>query len=104
MYKVVVFIPVSSSNKVKQAMFDAGAGKIGKYDSCSFEVLGIGQFRPLQGSKPYLGEENKVERVKELRVEIICEDKYLESVIKVMKQVHPYEMPAYDVIKLEDYT
>ena len=103
MHKIIVFIPLEYAEKVKSAMFEAGAGKIGAYDSCSFETLGTGQFRPKDGSKPFLGKVDKIEQVSELKVEMVCEDKFVLDVILNMKVVHPYEEPAFDVIKLSDW-
>ena len=100
MYKIVVFIPETHSEKVKNAMFDNGAGKIGDYDSCSFETRGTGQFRPLPGSNPYIGKENLVEKVEEVKVEMVCPPDCIKEVVEAMKNSHPYEMPAYDIIKL----
>ncbi|WP_163835090.1 Nif3-like dinuclear metal center hexameric protein [Spartinivicinus ruber] len=102
MYKIAVFIPEEALESVKSAMFEAGAGKIGDYDSCSWQVKGQGQFRPLAGSNPYLGKLDQVEAVDEYRVEMICADQYVTEVIKAMKEAHPYEEPAYDVWQLAD--
>ena len=102
MNKIVVFIPNSHKEKVKQAMFQMGAGQMGLYDCCSFEVEGIGQFRPLSGSNPYLGEKDKLKTVKEFRVEMICPDDKIKQVIAAMKKAHPYETPAFDLVKLEE--
>ena len=103
MYKIVVFIPLEHSQRVKQAMFDAGAGKIGCYDSCSFELAGKGQFRPLPGSTPFIGQTDQIEEVEELRVEMVCEASFILPVIAQMKEAHPYEEVAYDVVKLESF-
>ncbi len=83
-------------------MFDSGAGKIGNYDSCSFELLGKGQFRPLEGSDAFIGSVGEVELVDEYRVEMVCEDRYLRDVILALKSAHPYEEPAYDIFKVVD--
>ena len=68
-YKLIVFVPSKDLEPLKQAIFDAGAGHQGNYDRCSWQSLGSGQFRPLVGSKPYLGKENEVEQVEEWRFE-----------------------------------
>lgn len=102
MYKIYVFIPETHLEKVKSAMFKANGGRIGNYDCCSFEVEGEGQFRPLDGSSPYLGKVGAVEKVKEYKVEMVCLDQDLENIIQEMKKAHPYEEPAYDIIKLID--
>ena len=83
-------------------MFAAGAGRIGDYDQCCWQVLGQGQFRPLPGSNPHLGETGVLETVQEYRVELVCADDQVEQVLAVMKKAHPYETPAYDVVRLED--
>ncbi len=102
MYKISVFIPESHLEAVKSAMFEAGGGRIGDYDSCSWQCLGQGQFRPLEGSQPYLGQTGKVETVEEYKVEMVVEDSLAKAVIAAMKQAHPYEEPAYDVWQLAE--
>lgn len=101
MYKISVFIPESHLEAVKTVMFTAGAGKIGDYDCCSWQTLGQGQFRPLENSNPFIGNQGNIEQVDEYKVEMVCEDSLIKPVITAMKQAHPYEEPAYDVWKLE---
>lgn len=100
MYKLVFFVPESHLEQVKQAVFAAGAGRIGDYDSCCWQTLGQGQFRPLQGSNPYLGQQGEVETVEEYRVEMVCADKLIGAAVKALVDAHPYEEPAYDVWEL----
>ncbi|MBL4566871.1 MAG: YqfO family protein [Porticoccus sp.] len=102
MYKLVFFVPASHLDAVKQAVFNAGAGQIGHYDHCCWQVLGEGQFRPLAGSTPFVGEENKVEQVSEYRVELVCRDELIQKAVCALVKAHPYEEPAYDVFRLED--
>ncbi len=102
MYKICVYVPENSVEKVKQALFDAGAGRIGNYDSCCWQTEGSGQFRPLENSNPAIGSLNEVEQVKEVKLELVCENNLVKSVIQAVKQSHPYEEPAFDVWKLED--
>lgn len=102
MYKISVFIPESHLDVVKSAMFAAGAGRIGDYDSCSWQSLGQGQFRPLDGASPYIGQQGEVETVQEYKVEMVCADELVRDAIAAMKQAHPYEEPAYDVWRLEE--
>ena len=102
MYKISIFIPSTHLDVVKAALFNAGAGRIGDYDSCAWQCLGTGQFRPLQGANPFLGEQDKVESVEEYKVEMVCAEEFIRQAIEAMKQAHPYEEPAYDVWKLED--
>ncbi len=102
MYKIAVFIPATHLETVKEAMFAAGAGRIGDYDKCSWEVKGVGQFRPLAGANPFLGTVGAVEQVEEYKVEMVCADAHIKAVVAAMKAAHPYETPAYDVCKLVD--
>jgi hypothetical protein len=109
MYKLVFFVPEENLEAVKLAVFAAGAGKIGDYDQCCWQVLGQGQFRPLIGSNPYIGNSPKPEnaqgeltQVAEYRVEMVCEDALIPNVIQALKDAHPYEEPAYDVWQLAD--
>ena len=102
-YKLVVFIPHDHLEQVRLAICNAGAGKIGKYDHCTFMTSGIGTFRPLPGSKPSQGKIKKLERTGEARLETKVPAAKLKKVIAAMKKVHPYQEVAYDVFKLEDY-
>lgn len=101
MYKIAFFVPESHLEHVKQAVFNAGAGKIGNYDCCCWQVKGIGQFRPLEGSQPFLGESGQVEKVDEWKVELVCSQERLQAAIKALREAHPYEEPAFDVWSLE---
>ncbi|EQC51410.1 YqfO family protein [Bacteriovorax sp. DB6_IX] len=103
MKKIVFFVPKNDAENVKNAVFKAGAGTIGNYDNCCFEMEGIGQFRPLDGANPYIGSQNKVEKVVELRVETICPDGKIEEVLKALRLAHPYEEPAIDVYELLNF-
>lgn len=102
MYKICYFVPESYLDATKSALFDVGAGRIGDYDSCCWQTLGQGQFRPLTGSNPFVGESGKLETVAEYRVEMVCEDQLVNKAIAALKTAHPYEEPAYDLIKLAD--
>ena len=100
MFKLCFFIPETHVEQVKNALFNKGAGRIGLYEHCSWQVLGEGQFRPLKGSQPFLGKENQVEKVVEYKVEMVCEDDLIEDVVKELIKTHPYEEPAYEVYQL----
>ena len=102
MYKFTVFIPESDLEKVKQALFKAGAGHIGNYSHCCWQVKGTGQFMPRSGSQPHIGKHNEVEKVAEWRVEMVVAEDKIRGVIEALKQAHPYETPAYDVIQVVD--
>ena len=102
MFKFCVYIPESHLEPVKQALFAAGAGRIGDYDSCCWQVKGQGQFRPLDGSQPFIGQKGEVEQVAEYRVEMVCDDAVVDDVITAMRSAHPYEEPAFDLWRLDD--
>lgn len=103
MYKLVFFVPEQNLEPVKAAIFTAGAGKQGAYDHCAWQTKGIGQFRPLAGSTPFIGELGTLEQVEEYRVEVLVEESRIFDVIHALKQAHPYEEPAYDVTRLEGF-
>ncbi len=103
MFKLAFFVPHADKEKVKQAVFAAGGGRIGNYDSCCFETQGTGQFRPLTGAQPALGEVGALEQVGETKVELVCEAARIDAVIRALKAAHPYEEPAYEVWRLEDF-
>ena len=101
MYKLCYFVPETHLEKTKRALFEIGAGKIGDYDSCAWQCAGQGQFRPLEGSDPFLGEKGALEVVEEYKVELVCEDDLVGEALKALKQAHPYEEPAYEVYRME---
>ena len=103
MFKLCFYVPKEHSESVKRAVFAAGGGKLGCYDCCSWETLGAGQFRPLQGSSPFIGELDKVEVIEEVKVETLIEECFIHDVVHALKQAHPYEEPAYDVVRLERF-
>ena len=100
MYKITLYVPVTHVESVKAAMFAAGAGRIGHYDCCAWQVLGVGQFRPLAGANPFIGQVGAVEAVAEYKVEMVCDKEALKPAILALKASHPYEEPAYDVVQL----
>lgn len=100
MLKLSFFVPESHLEKVKSAVFAAGAGKIGLYENCCWQTMGQGQFKALEGSEPFIGEKGKLETVQEYKVEMVCEDTLVRAVIKALKLAHPYEEPAYDVVQV----
>jgi hypothetical protein len=100
MVKLGFYVPGSHLEAVKTACFNAGAGRIGNYDSCCWQVLGQGQFRPLDGSNPTIGQQGEIETVAEYRVEMVCEDVSLRRVVDAMIAAHPYEEPAWDLVQL----
>ena len=101
-YKLVVYVPVESVDAVRQAFMKEDAGHIGNYSGCSFGAQGIGSFKPLPGTNPYIGEENKMTHANEVRLETIVKQERLDATIEAMLKAHPYEEVAYDVYKLEN--
>ena len=102
MLKLCFYVPTADLEGVKQALFDAGAGRIGNYDCCAWQTLGQGQFRPLAGANPTIGEHNALERLDEYQVEMVLEEARLDTVVKALRQAHPYEEPAFGVFKMLD--
>ena len=102
MYLLVTYVPEESLENVKSAIFTAGAGKIGNYSSCSWEVevKGQGQFKPEVESSPFLGEVNKLEKTDEYRLELVCPDRDIKDIVRAMLKAHPYETPAYHLVKV----
>ena len=100
MYKLCFYVPETHLQAVKTAVFTAGAARIGDYDSCCWQVLGQGQFRPLDGSKPFLGQQGVVEVVAEYRVEMVCEAACVRAAVDALIDAHPYETPAWDIVAL----
>lgn len=101
-YKLSVFVPKDSAEKLRKVLFNYGAGVLGNYDHASFNTDGIGTFRPLEGSNPVIGEKDEESYVNEVKIEVIVNDDHLNLVIEKMLNNHPYETVAYDVIKLEN--
>lgn len=101
-YKLIVHVPLTHSEIVRNALGEAGAGKIGNYDFCSFSYKGTGRFRGNENSNPAIGQSEKIEEVEEEVIEVVIEESILKPVIQKLKQVHPYEEIAYEVFKLEN--
>ncbi|MGI4837547.1 MAG: hypothetical protein ACRYF9_08010 [Janthinobacterium lividum] len=103
MYKLAFFVPPSHLEAVKQAVFTAGGGRLGAYDQCCWQVLGEGQFRPLDGSQPFIGQSGIVEKLVEWKVELVVDEGMIADVVTALKAAHPYETPAYEVWRLESF-
>lgn len=100
MYKISFYVPESHLETVKKALFMAGAGRIGNYDCCAWEAKGRGQFRPLEGSHPFSGTVDQIEKEEEFLVEMVCEDQLIKSILAELIRAHPYETPAYSAWKI----
>jgi hypothetical protein len=95
--KLVVFVPEANADDVRQALGEAGAGKIGEYSFCSFSVKGIGRFMPSDKANPHIGQAGKLEEVAEERIEVTCQKDQVAELVSVIKQVHPYEEVVIDI-------
>ena len=103
MYFIAFYAPPDHVEHIKQAMFEAGAGRLGNYAACAWQTTGTGQFMPLPAANPYIGEPDLLEFVTECRVEMVCEDTVVARVVAALKEAHPYESAAYQVIRLESF-
>ena len=101
LYKFVVFSPETHASTIREAMSEQGAGSIGDYEGCSFTTSGVGRFTPIGQANPYLGEVGIEEEVDEVRIEMIVPHELRDNVLQALLQVHPYEEPAYDIVKLD---
>jgi len=100
-FKLTVYVPETHLESVKEALFAAGAGRYDGYDRCCWQVRGTGQFRPLDGSSPYIGVVGRTESVQEWRVEMICPEDRLPDIKAALMKAHPYQVPAYDFIRTD---
>ncbi|MEK7218221.1 MAG: hypothetical protein AAB728_02025 [Patescibacteria group bacterium] len=104
-YHLIVYAPVPDAPRVRKALADAGAGSLGKYDSCSFSSRGTGRFRPLEGANPAIGSVGKIEEVEEERIEVMVDvpkEEDMKNVIAAIRKSHPYEEPAIHVLPIID--
>ncbi|MBD2861760.1 Nif3-like dinuclear metal center hexameric protein [Paenibacillus oceani] len=99
--KMVVFVPESHQNEVRDAMFSAGAGWIGHYSHCSFNIPGTGTFLPREGAEPFIGTKGKLEQASEVRIETVVPESVEKQVIQAMLKAHPYEEVAYDIYTMD---
>lgn len=101
-YKLIIYVPSENADTLRDALGQAGGGKIGNYSFCSFTAKGIGRFLPEEGANPHIGEVGKLEQVEEERIEITVEESQLSKVLEAMKKAHPYEEVAYDLYLLSN--
>jgi dinuclear metal center YbgI/SA1388 family protein len=101
--KIVVFVPADHVDRVAQAMFDAGAGRIGDYTHCSFRIPGQGTFFGTESTKPRVGRRGRLERVDEIRLEAIARNSAVPRIVAALRSTHPYEEPAFDIYPLADH-
>jgi hypothetical protein len=100
--KLVVFVPAEALDAVREAVFAAGAGRIGEYERCSWYTEGTGTFLGGEGTSPVVGERGQEERVPELRLETVYPLDREADVVRALREAHPYEEPAFDLYPLAD--
>lgn len=100
--KLVTFIPHSHLDKVREAVFNAGAGVVGNYDCCGFSIHGTGSFRGSENTNPFVGEKGKIHHEEEIRFETVLYSHLKEKVIRALLEAHPYEEVAYDIYTIEN--
>lgn len=98
--KLVVFVPREALDRVRTALFEAGAGKIGNYEHCSWYAAGTGTFLPTEAASPTIGQRGREQRVSELRLETVYAEELHDKVVAALRAAHPYEEPAFDVYPL----
>ena len=98
--KIMVTIPMENVEEVRNAICEAGAGIIGNYTHCSMSTKCIGTFKPNDNANPYIGENNKLKFIEEEKLEVVCDVNNVRKVISKLREVHPYEEPAIDIIPL----
>lgn len=101
LYKLAVYVPNEHGQAVFDSLMSSGAGAIGDYSHCSFQIEGTGTFKPGEDTNPFIGSQGKLEKVKEIRIETIVPESKLKKCIQAMKKSHPYEEPAYDIYPLQ---
>lgn len=101
-YKLICYIPSSHFEVVKQHILDTGCGAIGDYSHCAWSVMGQGQFKPKENSQPFIGKQQQTSFVDEYRLETIGNHEQIKAGIASIRQYHPYEEPAFEVIELID--
>lgn len=102
MYQISFYVPEKDLELVKNAMFDAGAGKFNNYENCAWQTIGMGQFKPINDANPTIGALDELEAIEEYKVEMMCVEDNLQIVIEAMKFAHPYEQVAYSVYKMDN--
>ena len=100
--KIIVTAPAENANEIKKVLGDAGAGVIGNYSHCSISEKIIGTFKGNDNANPYIGEKNKLEIVQEEKIEVQCDISIVKTVLKKLREIHPYEEPAIDIVPLLD--
>lgn len=103
MLKLIYYVPESHLESTKTAIFAAGAGGIGNYEHCAWQVLGTGQFKPVHGADPFIGAVDCLEQLPEWRVETIVAEAQAQQVARALMQSHPYEEPAFEFLQIIEF-
>lgn len=98
--KIIVTSPIENADQIRQTLGNAGAGVIGNYSYCSISQRCIGAFKGNDNTNPYIGEKNKLESFNEEKIEVLCDVNIVKDVLKKLREVHPYEEPAIDIVPL----
>ena len=101
LYKLIVNVPLTHADDVRQALGDAGAGRVGLYSHCSFSVRGMGRFLPLAGATPHIGRVGVPEQVEEEQIQVNVTSADLPAVLQALRKAHPYEEPGYELYRQE---
>ena len=102
--KIIVTVPSENVQAVREAICGEGAGVIGNYSYCTMSTKCIGTFKPSVNANPYIGKKDRLEFVEEEKIEAVCDINIVKKVLKKLREVHPYEEPAIDIIPLIDET
>ena len=100
--KIIVTVPVNNTEEVRDAVCNVGAGIIENYSHCSISTKCVGTFKANDDANPYIGENNKLEFVEEDKLEVVCSIEKVKTVVSKLREIHPYEKPAIDIIPLLD--
>jgi hypothetical protein len=102
-YKLIVNVPAEHADRIRNLLGELGCGRFDNYEYASFSSRGVGRFRPLEGADPERGRIGEIEEVEEEKIEVVVGTDKLKKVLREVKEAHPYEEPAMEVIKLEDF-
>ena len=96
--KIIIHIPEDNADNMRRALGEAGAGVIGDYSHCSFTVRGVGRFKPGENTTPHIGTSGEIETVAEESIEIVCDKSDAKRIIQIIRNSHPYEEPAFEIL------
>ncbi len=100
LYQIYFYVPENALDLVKKAMFDAGAGEVGEYQQCAWQILGQGQFKPSENATPHIGLPDELTKLNEYRVEMVCKENRLKAALSALIKAHPYQEVAYGALPI----